>query len=235
MSSTKEVRHITIEGDLVRLERTVIEREAKTADFMAQIARSQPVETGILPEGCILFSRHCDREKRTCTTYVVERPPGLQQVQYKPSRNAEVSLTLSWPRTLWFCRTAQAPASAFASVQDLWVTAIKAPVKDAKDATTLYCLPMPNLYEYGNGAVCLGNLSLDEPQEPPGLRVASLIQQVLDSAWNTDLMPNFEGMAIDSLEAWARASASDPEFHRKLELKPHVRTDLRGMLAFLAT
>lgn len=55
--STKETKRITVEGGLVRMERIVIEREAKAEDFMAEIARMQPLDSGLLPEGCVAVRR----------------------------------------------------------------------------------------------------------------------------------------------------------------------------------
>lgn len=236
-TATKEAKRITIEGDLVRLERTVIERTAMASDFLAEIARTQPMETGLLPEGCVLFSRHCDIEKRTCAIYVIERPPGMQLIRYNCARAGHEiqELNLSWPRTIWFFRTSQAPSSEFASIQDLWVAATRASIHVAARDTALYCLPMPNLYEFGNGAVCMGNLSLEESKTPASLRVTGLLRQVLESAWNIDLMPSFEGLGIGSLEEWAKASATDPAFHEKIRLHKHVHASVDAMLKHLAT
>ncbi|MBI3832193.1 MAG: hypothetical protein HY291_21910 [Planctomycetes bacterium] len=233
---TSEGKRILIEGDLVRLERTVVEREATTTDFLAELARTQPVDSGFLPEGCVLFSRACDENKRTRTIYLIERPPGLQVVQYNAVRGGHEAneLTLSWPRTLWFCRTSQAPSAECAAIQDLWLTATRTPVLETGHDTPLFRLPMPNIYEEGNGALCMGNLSLEETKAPAGVRVTALIRQVLESAWNGDLLPSFEGLAIKSLEDWALASGKDPEFHAQLELKQHLRAHVGEMLKFLA-
>ncbi|MBI3830133.1 MAG: hypothetical protein HY291_11485, partial [Planctomycetes bacterium] len=187
-NAVKEARRITIVGDLVCLERTVIERTAMAADFMAEIARTQPMETGLLPEGCVMLSRVCDEGKRTRMIYVIERPAGMQRIQYNTLRGGHEfkELVLSWPRTVWFCRTSQAPISEFASIQDLWVTATRSSIHEEGHATPLFCLPMPNIYESGNGSVCMGNLTLEDNKVPNSVRITGLLRQVLESAWNSD-------------------------------------------------
>ena len=235
MSATHEARRIAIEGGLVRLEKTVIERQVKAEDFLAEVARMQPVETGLLPEGCVLLTRSLEAEKRTQTVYVMERPPGLQNVRYNVEREDQEiqDLILSWPRTLWFCRTSQPPAIAHATIVDLWGAVTRAAVHVEDLGTAIYCLPMPNLYDSGNGAVCMGNLSVEAYEKPLAVRIPELIRQVLESAWNADLMPKFDGLGVGGLEDWARASAADPEFHAKIRFKAHTHATVRGMLKHL--
>ena len=48
MPTAKENRTLTIEGDLVRFHRTVIEREVRTSDFIAEI-RTQVAEALNVP------------------------------------------------------------------------------------------------------------------------------------------------------------------------------------------
>ncbi|MBI3830036.1 MAG: hypothetical protein HY291_10995, partial [Planctomycetes bacterium] len=119
----------------------------------------------------------CDAEQRTRTIFALERPPGIQPVRYKPVSTKEdvLELKLAWPRTLWFCLTSQAPNTELASIMDLWVTVTKAPIQPAGTETALYCLPMPNIYDNGCGAVCFGNLRLeDSSARPRGIGRASV-------------------------------------------------------------
>lgn len=235
-TAVKEAKRITIEGGLVRLERIVVEREAKTEEFMAEVARMQPLDSGLLPDGCVLFRRACDPEKRTMAVYVVERLPCMQSIRFLPTRGGEdvQEMTLSWPRTVWFCRTVQAPSAAFASISDCAVSVVKKPVRAEGPETKLYRLPMPNLYEEGNGAICTGNLNIQETEAPVALRIGDLVRQVLESAWNTDLMPEFEGLGIEGLEDWAKKSALDPEFHEKIAFRAHRAATVGGLLKEMA-
>ncbi|GMV80528.1 MAG: hypothetical protein AMXMBFR7_17120 [Planctomycetota bacterium] len=246
MATSDERRRIAIEGGLVRLERTVIEREARTEDFLAEIARMQPVDTGVLPEGCMLMARRCDAQKRCSNLYVIERAPGMQRIHFNGDPGAEddaedsnaahevVELNLSWPRTLWICRTSQAAAEAAIVVTDLWVVAVKTSVRETERNTPIFCLPMPNIYHEGHGAICMGNLSVGNCENPLADRIDAAIHGVLDSAWNTDLMPEFERLEIASLADWAEKSAADPAFHRQITYQPHRQATLGGLLLHLA-
>ena len=51
MPTAKENRTLVIEGDLLRVQRTITEREVKTSDFIQEIARTQPLDTGPLSSG----------------------------------------------------------------------------------------------------------------------------------------------------------------------------------------
>lgn len=247
MATTEEHRRIAIEGGLVRLERTVIEREARTEDFLAEIARMQPMDTGVLPEECLLMSRRFDAQKRSTALYVIERSPGVQRIHFNgdpdaagdearaDDRDELDELHLSWPRTLWICRTCQATADAAVIVSDLWVVAVKTSVRETELRTPIFCLPMPNLYHDGHGPICMGNLSAGDCATPLADRIDAAIHEVLDSAWNRDLMPVFEGLGIDSLADWNRKSAADPDFHRQIVYRPHRQATLGGLLQHLAS
>lgn len=230
--STKEAKRITVEGGLVRMERIVIEREAKAEDFMAEVARMQPLDSGLLPEGCVAVRRWCDENKVTQSLYLIERAPGLQPIQFRPVKGGEEvrNLVLSWPRTIWFCRTIQAPAADIVSIGDCAVAVLCKPVREEGLATKLYRLPMPNLYEDGNGAICTGNIQLHQQKATAAEKVGGLIHQILESGWNDDLMPDFEGLGIDGLEDWAQKSTDDPEFHRAIDFKAHNAGTLGAML-----
>lgn len=230
--TTKETKRITVEGGLVRMERIVIEREAKAEDFMAEIARMQPLDSGLLPEGCVCVRRWCDEQKVAQSLYLIERTAGLEPIRFRPVKNGEdvKEFVLSWPRTLWCCQTLQAPAADIVSMGDCAVAVVCKPIREEGLATKLFRLPMPNLYEDGNGAVCTGNIQLHENGATAAEKVSHLIRQILDSAWNDDLMPDFEGLGIDSLEGWAAKSAADPEFHQRIAFRAHSAGTVGGLL-----
>ncbi|MCK6499231.1 MAG: hypothetical protein L6Q38_07095 [Nitrospira sp.] len=230
--STKETKRITVEGGLVRMERIVIEREAKAEDFMAEVARMQPLDSGLLPEGCVAVRRWCDESKVTQSLYLIERAVGLQPIKFRPGKGGEEerALVLSWPRTVWCCRTLQAPAADIVSMGDCAVAVVKEPIREKGLATKLFRLPMPNLYEDGNGAVCTGSIQLHEHEATAAEKVSHLIRQVMESAWNEDLMPDFKGLGIDGLEDWASKSSADPEFHAKIAYRTHNAGTVGGLL-----
>lgn len=228
----KETKLITIEGGLVRMERVIIEREAKAEDFMAEVARMQPLDSGLLPEGCVYFQRWCDDQKAAQTLYLIERAPCMQVIKFKPVKGGtEVQeYMLSWPRTVWCCQTVQTPAAAFAAVEDCAVAVIRQPLRAEGLATKLFRLPMPNLYEDGNGSICTGDLQLAEGRTETAQRVTEMVGQVLASAWNEDLLPDYAGIGIDGLDDWAAKSAIDPDLHEKLAFKAHTAGTVGGLV-----
>ena len=226
----KENKFLTIDGDIVRVEKCVIERTVRTSDFLAELARQQAVETGLLPSNCRLMSRVFDKQNRTRTIYVIELPPGMKTIQFSPERQtANVrELKLSWPRTLWFARCILTPGQN-AIVEDIWPASIAQSLETSALETPISQLLMPNIYDTGNGAVCLGNLAVADTQ-PVHLRIDKILTEIFNSLWNTDLMPSFQETGIENLDDWAERSATNPEFHTQIRFPRHAHDTLGGML-----
>jgi hypothetical protein len=188
----------------------------------------QVLRTGLLPRNCIAYVRAPDSKSAIHTLYVVERPAGTVAIKYKTggSHDAQtdeniVTVNLSWPHTQWLVRwTGQA-------ISDLFICCTTTPIMSLEDH--VFILPMPNIYEDGNGGVCLGNLVVPEealPQE----RTAQLIDTVLNSLWNDDLMPDFEPLGLKGLGEWAERSAADPQFGLSLDYRRHRNKTLAGLI-----
>ena len=116
-----ESRSIVIEGELVRVTKTIVEKQVRTSDLLQEIANTQPLNTGLLPRGCIAFSRKTDSQGAN-TLYVMERPAGMVAIRYKnggshdEQKEDNISqLTLSWPRT----PAPRAPMTATRNVTDI--------------------------------------------------------------------------------------------------------------------
>ncbi len=233
--AVKENKFLTIDGDIVRVEKRIVERTVRTTDFLAELARQQAVDTGLLPSNCRLMSRVFDKQNRTRTIYVIEMKPGLKTIQFSPVRHsAEVhELKLSWPRTLWFVRCIFTPGQNAAIVEDIWPASITQSLDASMLDTPLSQLLMPNIYDTGNGAVCLGNLSVTDIQ-PIHQRIDNILAEILSSLWNTDLMPRFQNTGIENLDDWAGRSATNPDFHKLIQYPKHANETLAGMLRHLA-
>ena len=233
--AVKENKFLTIDGDIVRVEKRIIERTVRTSDFLTELARQQAVDTGLLPTNCRLMQRVFDKQNRTRTIYVIEMSPGLKTIQFSPERQSpEVrELKLSWPRTLWFVRCTFTPGQNAAIVEDIWPASIAQPLETSMLDTPLSQLLMPNIYDTGNGAVCLGNLSVADTQ-PIHQRIDNILAEILNSLWNTDLMPRFQNTGIENLDDWAAQSATNPDFHTQIKFPKHARETLTGMLRHLA-
>lgn len=231
-TAVKESRTLIIEGDLVRVQRVVTEREVKTSDFIGEIARTQPLDTGPLPWGCIWVLRRLTAGERIVGVYVIQRPAGSTLIRFKekPADKDDPrvvkDLVLSWPNTLWFVRCVGD------AIQDLHLTVTKAAVGTVGRDTPLFKLPMPNQYDCGDGAVCTGTIVVAK-DVPLVRRVEDLVQQTLDSLWNNDMMPSFEGMGIAGLDDWAAKTCAEPNFHMNLVLSRHRRRTVGEMLDYL--
>ena len=230
MPTAKENRTLVIEGELLTVQRIIIEREVKTSDFIAEIARTQPLDTGPLPRACVWHCRKEAEKNKLVSLYVIERPAGIQKIRLKTSKLEEdeviKELALSWPITLWFVRCVGE------AIQDLYLACAKTPIAEDGRDTKLHCLLMPNQHDQGQGQVCLGNLVVQEGL-PLAKRIEELIDQTLESLWNSDLMPSFEGAGINSLNDWDSQSAANPEFHTQITFPGHKRQTVGGMLAWL--
>jgi hypothetical protein len=231
----KENKFLTIDGDIVRVEKRVIERTVRTSDFLAELARQQPVDSGVLPSNCRMMSRVFDKQNRTRTICVIEVAPGMKTIQFSPERQSPNvrELKLSWPRTLWFARCIFTPGQFGAIVEDIWPASIAQPLEAYALETPLFQLLMPNIYDTGNGAVCLGNLAVADTQ-PLSLRIDTILAEIFNSLWNTDLMPSFQNTGIENLDDWAKQSLTNPEFHTQIKFPRHAFGTLNEMLRRLA-
>jgi len=228
-TAAPETHSLVIEGNLVRVTKTIIEHQVRTSDLLAELGRMQPLNTGLLPCGCIAFSRSADSRNQVHALYVIEHPAGLVSIRYKKAGSQEeqkddniVSLILSWPHTIWLVHWT-GPA-----ITDLYVCCTKAAIQSLEDA--IFVLPMPNIYDSGHAGVCLGNLTLSDAANPD-VRSACLIETVLTSLWNMDLQPDYEPLGFKTLEEWAERSAADPQFGLNLGYTPHRANTLGNLMA----
>ena len=230
----KESRRLVIEGELLTLQRTVVEKQIKTSDFVAELIKSCPLETGLLPHNCVYYCSAVGQSGKNTRIFVLELPAGMRRIKYKPVGSKDLGtpkdLDLSWPNTLWFTLCVNE------AIESVHAACTKLPLSQAgMKYAELYVLPMPNQYDNGHGAVCVGNLTSDCETVLPE-RIDSLFSQILASFWNFDLMPDLgdENAPFHTLEEWAQQSALDPEFHTKVLFRKHARMTFDGMLCHLA-
>jgi len=223
---------LVIEGDWARMQRTITERQVKTSALLEELARQQPLATGMLPKGCIHYARRPSKDGTDHQLYTLERPAGIVTLRYKEGasrddqRDENISqLDLSWPFTQWTIRFAGGT-----TLVDVHITCTKSPVGALDDL--LYVLPMPNIHGGGHGEVCVGNLELPEAL-PVAVRAERIVTAILESLWNNDLLPDYEPLKLEGLRDWAARSAQDPRFGLTLEYQPHRGKDLAGLLEVL--
>jgi hypothetical protein len=94
----------------------------------------------------------------------------------------------------------------------------------------LYKLPMPN--QYNEGHFCLGNVEVDI-RLPEWKRVNQLRNNILNSNWNDDLLPDFSGMPFPNLVEWDAQTRENPSLHTAVAYKPFIYPSYRAMIEFL--
>jgi hypothetical protein len=226
-----ETQTLVIEGEMARVTRTIVERTVKTSDLLVELGRLQPLKTGMLPRGCLAYMRKADEQHQINSLYVVERPAGLVTIRYKDGASRDeqrednvAQLVLSWPFTQWLVKWVGV------AISELYLTCTMTPIGSFDDP--IFVLPMPNIYEGGNGGVCLGNLVLPD-DTLPGERSSQLIDKVITSLWNFDLLPDYETVKLKGLADWAERSAADPHFGLTLPYKQHRERTLGRLIESL--
>ena len=220
---------VIIEGDLVKITRTIVDRQVRTSELLSELAQLQPLRTGIMPHGTISFVRCTAERNQVVTLYVIERPAGIVTIRYKEGHSNDqqtdqniVEHRLSWPHTQWYVK------HIGTAITDLYVTCTKTPIKELSDK--VFILPMPNIFDYGNGGVCLGNLVVPE-SITFAQRVQCLLESVMQSLWNSDLPANLEPVGLESLAAWAERSKEDPQLGLTLNYQPHRAGTFENLMA----
>lgn len=235
--SPREVRNIHIEGDLAVIKRTIVEREVKTSDLVDELCKGRPLDTGPLPVGCVTYCRYSERDSGAIMSlYVIQIGPHMRKAIHKrPANTADEErhperciseLMLSWPNTLWFVRFKNS------SLLDVHLCSTLDPLSKNAYATVMYLMPMPNQYDLGHKNFCTGNITVDMGL-PFATRVEQVMTQLLESMWNEELPADFRSVGIVNLRDWHEKSALDPQFYKKLALRPHPRGDVKKMLHFL--
>src|ERR1700753_746082 len=71
--STK--RYVTIEGNEVTVRREAIEKKIALDDFVKDLQRQAPMNTGVLPRNCVYYGRSLSTVGKSLELFVTYRPP----------------------------------------------------------------------------------------------------------------------------------------------------------------
>lgn len=232
----REQRFMVMEGDMVAMKRLVTEREVKAEDFLNELHRAVPINTGILPYGCVWMMR-----RNNNTLFLIERPPALTAMQWRflnegdsgwdskdPSKNVK-SLLLSWAYTIWAM-----PFKGAALCNPYMVFSYNS-IAEKSLQTPIYASLLPNIYDGGHGNMCLGNdLSLPTDATPT-TRVNLIIKHVMNSNWNRDLLVamNAKTHGISGLEDWHAKSAGNADFYKSIRFPEHRNKTLQGLIQII--
>ena len=224
-----ELRRIVHQNGATIIERVIRERVVSTSDWLNELQKSAPSPSRLLPPDCIDTFSVRRRDNIIYRTYVTMMQAHVQPCQYR-ARDARTSrlFNLSWPATLWwFMFTGQ-------NLTGVYLTAVKRLPYEVENLTELelFKLPMPN--QYVEGQFCLGNVEVDV-RLPEWKRGNQLRNNVLNSNWNDDLMPDFTGMPYTGLVDWDAKTRDTPSIHVEATYKPFVYPTYRTMVEFMTS
>lgn len=215
----KETRRIVVEGNLARVERTIVERETRLEDLIENLSNLEPLSSGILPEGCCYYGHKRSCSRNQTRLYVILHPAHRRPMQYRPHRLVRLSedernrthlLNVSWPPTLWFFTLVD---NALSSIK---ARAVMDNIFEHGDDTKMYRTYLPNFYG-GNstGLLCVGTIGVDA-NLPVAQRLNITMREVFQSAWNDDLSTDYSGSGVTDLLDWANKSSGEDDFWKSM-------------------
>lgn len=238
--SYEDKRILEVEGNIVRIRRTVIEREVEASEFLSALGRSTPFDTGALPQGgAYLRGTDPGDANKSYQLFCIERPPGPYCLKYRVLKRGAsgaapkdednmTDLCLSWPRVLWIYRFTK-------DVQDgVYLIGLTQPLLEAYREQRITTILMPNIHQSGNDYFCVGNDIQIPTNLPMAKRVIWLHNNLQGSVWNSDLMPAYPaGCGVDHLFDWHEKTAKDSDYQSKMKFPPHQQKTLGGLLDWL--
>lgn len=236
----EDKRTIEVEGGLVRIRRTIVEREVEIGEFVATLGRTTPFDTGALPQGgAYVRSTDPADANKTYQLFCIEQPPGPFCLKYRVLKRGAVGssakdddnmtqLCLSWPRALWvyrFTRDSQDGVFLFGLTQ---------PLLEAYREQKITTLLMPNIHQNGSDYFCVGNDIQIPTNLPMAKRVIWLHNNLQGSVWNSDLMPPYPAnCGVDHLFDWHEKTAKDANYQSVMKFPMHQQRTLGNMFDHL--
>lgn len=218
----KETRRIVSEGNLIRIERVLTEREVRLNDFVENINALEPLNTGVLPANCCYYGQTRRGRNQACRMYVILLPDHMQPVSYRPTRLERVSSTqrnrthtleLSWPPSLWFFTFSNQ------SLDQIHTRTFTGDFIEQGESTPMHSLHMPNFNDSdAAGPMCVGSISV--PMNLPfAKRLGLTMREILNTTWNDDLENNYEGTGVTDLLDWNEKSKDKPDFWKEMKFQ----------------
>jgi hypothetical protein len=233
-----DTRRAVIEGNLVKYERVIVEREVLLEELVNTVGKTLQFDSGPLPQGGA-YVRGIDDQQRPVQIFVIERPAsvfgmtyriwklGTQHYNSRDLPDNDISLALSWPRTLWCYKFVKEV------METVHLVGIKTPLMDRYRESETVALMVPNIHDHGHGHFCTGEVKIPMDLAMPK-RIAWLHNHLQGSAWNQDLAFSYpRDCGVTDLFDWNEKSRIDSSYYKKMKFPNHQLRTVGGLIDHL--
>ena len=207
------------DGVVENISETVISRCTED-EFIENIKRGIPIDTGLLPKNCIYM-----QSKKDSRLYILELPPKTVNINYTATTGVK-KYRVSIP-----------VVQAYVLVKDkaismLHLSCTKSRIQSLED--NIYILPLLNQHSDGNSYVCTGDIKSDI-SIPISKRIEKLVNAYFMSNFNSDLTIQYPAAIKNGLPEWDKKTKENPLFGISEHIKytPHKRGTVKEMINFL--
>lgn len=193
---------IIIDGDLVQVVETVIQRTVSLADWLPTIERRVPVDLPVLPNNTRGVWFDTSDNSLHMMLLMIEVPPEIIPLNKSGTVH---NVMIPWTRFVFYCTNRSGLASPAWRLDDYRVFWSKNRY-NAPDATDMIRALVPNVYS--DGRICFGSTGANANQSIAD-RLNQTVNEFYRTTFNNDLgIPYPNGWR--GFRAWATATIKDP-------------------------
>jgi len=218
-------RKLVIQGDHVALMEESVVSECTLKDFMGEYLKDLPVCTGLLPSGLVFYA-----STRKTKWHIFELTPRVIDINYSGHGQGPSSVhTISLP----FMFMSVVMVDNMIQEGGVRICCTHKRLESLDDQ--IYRIPLPNIYDSGQGYVCLGSMTID-PNTPDIQKARAVFDTFFLSNFNDDLSIGWpeEFTTIAGWEALTRKNSMvgltlkyQPYFSTDNTIRNFINTDLR--------
>ena len=206
------MKELQIDGNTISVVEKKIVHTTTIDAFLETLAKTQSINTGILPSGCKLLFK---AQGGKTSVYVIERHPGItalafHEEKHRASTVKDIKLSLPFIQ-FYVCLRKCDKGYSFLS---LHMSCTKKPIMNETDP--VYILPLPNIFGGGVRNVCTGEIKVS--MQDPRVICEEVVSGFFAAPSNRDLSmtyPRVLGGNNDhdkALKRWEELSESNPLF-----------------------
>ncbi len=204
MASSEFVIH----DDMISLVEKKVVKTVSAEAFFDTISKNKPVFTPVLPYNCRLMASN---PRSQISLFVMERTPKCTPVTFCDVHNKNHKFVISLPFMQFFVMFSMSGNTP--GYQGCYLSCTKKPIMSENDQ--LYCIPLPNQFESGNGAVCTGHIRVKTASIP--VMVNELISGYFGSPFNNDLSMHYPSVIgtndhLKAFKKWHELTEANPLF-----------------------
>lgn len=196
---------VTPDGIVSFVEERVL-KKVKFSEFIENLKSLKPVSTGIIPYGCILYSKTLD-----VSSFVYEETPSIKMLNwFSASGRNSTCYPISLPFIYWFIRINGSRISSVKTRSSL------TPVRELDSSLRNSCLP--NFYDGGEGEMCRGSTEQSSVDISDRSFLKNIVNNFWSSNWNGDLSTPLP-VGVTSYKDWAEMSLKHPMMWHNLSMR----------------